>query len=145
MNYIRIIGAYVAAYVGFLVVSTILVFFLTAPLVHGAESLTQKLESKYFTTLDEWARGGGRVQEVQEKVVKTCGKLVMLNASIPEKIALSTTQREEFHFRVDVCTKMTVNRVYKQPEFEKKGLVEMICDESQVTLFRKLCRHSGLR
>jgi hypothetical protein len=71
-------------------------------------------------------------------VVETCGKLVMLTTDTLEKIALATTQREEFHFRVDVCTKMTVNRVYPQPEFEKKEIIVMICDESKVMLFRKL-------
>jgi hypothetical protein len=69
----------------------------------------------------------------------------MLTVNASEKLSLTTTQREEFHFRVDVCTKMTANRVHPQPEFEKKELVSMICDASKVALFRKLCKHSGLR
>jgi hypothetical protein len=69
----------------------------------------------------------------------------MLTVSASEKVALSTTQREEFHFRVDVCTKMTVNRVHPQPEFKKKEIVKMLCDESKVILFKKLCSGSGLR
>lgn len=112
---------------------------------HGEDNASQKLETKYFATLDSWVNQGGPVNEIQEQVVQTCGKLVMLTADPSEKLALSTTQREEFHFRVDVCTKMTVNRVYPQPEFEKKEIVSMICDEREVTLFRKLCKRYGLR
>jgi hypothetical protein len=111
----------------------------------GEESATQKLEALYFTTLDGWVNRGGPVNELQDTVVQTCGKLVMVTVNTSEKLSLSTTQRDEFHFRADVCTKMTVNRVYPQPEFEKKETVSMICDASKVSLFRKLCKHSGLR
>jgi hypothetical protein len=99
----------------------------------------------YFSTLDGWVKRGGPVSEIQDTVVQTCGKLVMLTVNASEKLALATTQRDEFHFRVDVCTKMTANRVYPQPEFEKKDIVSMICDESKVSLYRKLCKRSGLR
>ncbi|MGH7792807.1 MAG: hypothetical protein ACREOB_10895, partial [Thermodesulfobacteriota bacterium] len=108
-------------------------------------SAEQKLEAKYFATLDGWVNRHGPVKEVQETVVVTCGKLVMLTVSNSEKIALSTTQKDEFDFRVDACTKMTVNRVHPQPEFENKEIVRMICDDSKVDLFKKLCKHSGLR
>jgi hypothetical protein len=103
----------------------------------GEESATQKMETTYFATLDGWVNRGGPANEIQDTVVQTCGKLVMLTATGPEKLALTTTQRDEFHFRVDVCAKMTVNRVHRQPEFEKKEIVSMICDESNVSLFRK--------
>jgi len=85
------------------------------------------------------------MNEVQDTVVQTCGKLVMLTVSNSEKVALSTTQREEFHYRVDVCTKMTINRVHPQPEFEKKEIIRVICDEIKVNLFKKLCKRYGLR
>jgi hypothetical protein len=43
-----------------------------------------------------------------------------------------TSQRDEFHFRVDVCMSMTVNRVHKQPNFEKSQLIEAICDKMSI-------------
>ena len=36
-------------------------------------------------------------------------------------------------------------KVKVRVEFEKKETVSMICDASKVSLFRKLCKHSGLR
>lgn len=107
--------------------------------------VSDKLEDEYFRRLDDWVRRGGPVQEIQSTVVETCGKLVMLNASTAEKVKLMTTEREEFDFRVDVCTKMTVNRIHPQPEFENPKIVSSICDESNVLLYKKLCKRSGLR
>lgn len=126
----------------------ILVFILLCvfvTVVHAEKSVTEQLGEKYFQTLDGWVKRGGPVNEVQDIVVQTCGKLVMLTVSNSEKAALSTTQREEFHYRVDVCTKMTVNRVHPQPEFEKKEIIRMICHESKVSLFKKLCKRYGLQ
>jgi hypothetical protein len=124
----------------------ILLFFtVLATVAHADKSVTEQLEEKYFQTLDGWVKKGGPVNEVQDTVVKTCGKLVMLTASNSEKTSLSTTQRDQFHNRVDVCTKMTINRVYPQPEFEKKEIVRMICDESKESLFKKLCQRYGFR
>ena len=45
----------------------------------GGESATQKLEATYFTTLDGWVNRSGPVNEIQDTVVQTCGKLVMLD------------------------------------------------------------------
>lgn len=104
-----------------------------------------QLEEKYFESLNTWVSRGGPVGEVQGVVVQTCGRLVMLNATSWEKIRLLTTGREDFDFRVDVCTKMTANRVYPQPEFQKKEVVSMVCDKPGVGLFSKLCTRSGLR
>jgi hypothetical protein len=103
------------------------------------------VEEEYFRTLNSWVGRGGPIDEVQGTVVATCGKLVMLNATPSERVRLSTTDRDEFHFRVDVCTKMTVNRVHAQPEFQKKELVSRICDQRGVEVFTKLCTRSGLR
>lgn len=125
--------------------AVLFVVALTGAAAHGEDSLAQKLEAKYFATLNGWVKQGGPVNELQDIVVKTCGKLVWLTADTSEKLTLPITQREEFDFRVDVCTKMTANRVYPQPEFEKKEIVSMICDKSKVALFRKLCKQSGLR
>lgn len=78
----------------------------------GEGGISTDLEDQYFKTLDGWVAQGGPIDDVQRSVVETCGKLVMVTANIGEKVALTTTQREEFHFRVDVCTKMTVHRVH---------------------------------
>lgn len=128
-----------------LLVLFLLLLAVFPTLTYAEKSATEQLEEKYFLTLDGWVKKGGPINELQDTVVKTCGKLVMLTASTSEKVALSTTQRDEFHHRVDVCTKMTVNRVHPQPEFEKKEIVKMICDESKEDLFKKLCRRYGFR
>lgn len=118
---------------------------LTASGVYAGEDLPQKLEAQYFGTLDSWVDRGGPVNEVQNTVVETCGKLVMLTVGANERLVLATTQRVEFDLRVDVCTKMTVNRVHPQSEFQKIEIVKTICDESRVALFKKMCHQSGLR
>lgn len=123
----------------------VVVLIMSATDIKAETPVKNKLEENYFSTLDDWVKRGGRVDEVQNVVVKTCGKLVMLEASVSEKMALTTTKRDEFDFRVDVCTKMTVNRVHPQPEFERKEIVKQICDDTKVTLFKKMCRRSGLR
>ena len=118
---------------------------VTVTVAHAEKSATEQLEEKYFQTLDGWVKRGGPMNELQDTVVKTCGKLVMLTASNSEKVSLSTTQKDEFHHRVDVCTKMTVNRVHPQPEFEKKEIIRTFCDESKENLFKKLCKRYGFR
>jgi len=126
------------------VICGVLFFFFLASQSFSQDSNSKKLEKVYWSTLDEWVSDGGKVIDVQDTVVKTCGKLVMVTVDAKEKISLSTTDREEFHFRVDVCTKMTVNRVHPQPEFENPDIVNSICKESEVELFKKLCKHTGL-
>lgn len=116
----------------------VVIVFLMINTACTDNNAVRQLEEKYFATLDNWVERGGPISEIQELVVKTCSKLVMLDASPSEKIAFTTTQREEFDFRVDVCTKITVNRVHPQPEFEKKELIKMICDENKVSIFYKL-------
>jgi len=128
-----------------LLVLFLLLLAVFPTLTYAEKSATEQLEEKYFQTLDGWVKKGGPINELQDTVVKTCGKLIMLTASTSEKVALSATQRDEFHHQVDVCTKMTVNRVHPQPEFEKKEIVKMICDESKEDLFKKLCRRYGFR
>jgi hypothetical protein len=103
------------------------------------------LELRYYQTLDNWVHRGAPLDQVQDTVVATCGKLVFLTASSSEQRGFVSTDQEEFHFRVDVCMKMTVNRVHPQPEFEDREMVSMICDESGIELFSKLCVRSGLR
>jgi hypothetical protein len=123
----------------------LLVSWLVSPTaLQAQETASQKLEAKYFGTLDEWVKGGGSKDEVQQKVIETCGKLVMLDATTSQKITFMTTDREEFHFRVDVCLKVTANRVYPQPQLQDPKVVKMIC-ESPIVLFRKLCKWAELR
>lgn len=128
-----------------LLVLCLLIFAVFPTLTYAEKSATEQLEEKYFQTLDGWVKKGGPINELQDTVVKTCGKLVMLTASTSEKVALSTTKKDDFHHRVDVCTKMTVNRVHPQPELKKKEIVRMICDESKEDLFEKLCKRYGFR
>jgi hypothetical protein len=77
-------------------------------------------------------------------VVDNCGKLTLTQAGPYGAISLTAFERDEFGFRVDVCTKMTVNRVHKQPEFDKREIISTICD-GEVDLFRRLCARSGLK
>ncbi len=95
-------------------------------------------------SLDQWTNAGGQVKKVQQDLVVNCGKLVMLKASAGERKAFMASDREEFDFRVDVCVKMTVNRVHPQPEFGKPEIVKSICDGGNET-FKTLCKRSGLR
>lgn len=109
-----------------------------------ADPVIDEVKERYFLSLDKWVADGGNVETIQMSVVENCGKLVMASASMSEKAAFVSTAQEEFHFRVDVCAKMTVNRVHPQPEFKKKEIVKLICDEGN-ELFVTLCHRSGLR
>lgn len=111
----------------------------------AADIVSSKVEEKYFQTFDDWVRRGGPFDEVQNTVVWTCGKLVTLKATPEEREGFLKTQRAEFDFRVDVCVKMIANRVYPQPEFQKKEFVISICDKSRIEPFTTLCKRSGLR
>ena len=106
-----------------------------------------RLFDLYVGRLDTWVNAGGNVATLQFQVVETCGKLILTQAAWFERIQLLTFYRSELDFRVDVCAKMTVNRVYKQPEFEKPEMVTKICDDPRPyhDLFQRLCRRSFLR
>ena len=71
--------------------------------------------------------------------------LLDVTANTSEAVAFTTTQREEFDFRVDVCTKTTVHRTPHQSEFDDPKITQAICGDSKVPLLRKLCTRSGLR
>jgi hypothetical protein len=98
----------------------------------------------YLRRLDAWVAGGGSPSEIQSGVIANCGKLILASASAFDNLRYTTISRDDFDFRVDVCAKMTVNRVHKQPEFENEKTIGIICD-GQDALFRWLCRRSGLR
>jgi hypothetical protein len=118
------------------------------------DATERALEQKYFADLDAWVARGPLFQPGEQgndaavkariqPMAETCGKLVMLTASANER-ALLMSNRTEFDFRVDVCTKMTINRLHAQPEFQNPELVRVICNSSNL-VFRRLCVRSGLR
>jgi hypothetical protein len=76
--------------------------------------------------LDAWVEGGGNINTVQAQIVDNCGKLVWSQAGTVEKVLLFTIRRSELDFRVDVCIKMTVHRVHKQPEFENPEVIREV-------------------
>ena len=114
-------------------------------MANAGKTLTDKLEDKYFSVLDGWVERGGKANEYQSVVLETCGKLVMVTANASEAVAFTTSQKEEFDFRVDVCAKTTVHRSHRQSEFDDPKLIQAICNDSKVPLFEKLCRRSGFR
>lgn len=126
-------------------ISIFLLVGVNGSMAYAGKTLVDKLEDKYFSVLDGWVERGGRVNEYQSIVLETCGKLVMVEANASEAVAFTTTQREEFDFRVDVCAKTTVNRSHHQSEFDDPKIIQTICDDSKVLLLRKLCKRSGLR
>ena len=106
--------------------------------------LGPRYEALYLSRLDSWVNKGGDAATVQRDVVENCGKLVMVTASPLEAFGFLTTDRATWDFHVDACVKLTVNRKWKQPEFEKPETVALICD-GDVAIFRTLCKRSGLR
>lgn len=122
------------------IVILILVFVGLAGTARGDGNL----EDIYWAKLDAWVNGGGNLQTIQANVVETCGKLTVATATKSEVTGFLTTEREEFDWRVDVCTKSTVHRVYPQPEFDNPEIVSMICG-SNVALYQKVCERSGLK
>lgn len=49
-------------------------------------------------------------------------------------LRLATVQRDEYGFRVDVCAKITGNRVYPQPEF--RGYIQHATGRSELPCVR---------
>lgn len=109
----------------------IVVFFMTTV-------YSEALFNLYVGRLDKWVASRAPMSSVQSDVVENCGKLTMTQAGFFGYITLSTFNRSELDFRVDVCSKITVNRAYKQPEFENKKIVQLLCDGSQ-PLFKRFC------
>lgn len=128
-----------------IVLSIFLLADLNGSMAYAGKTLADKLEDKYFLVLDGWVDRGGKVNEYQSVVLETCGKLVMVTANTSEAMAFTTTQREEFDFRVYVCAKTTVNRSHHQSELDDPKLIQAICNDNKVILFEKLCKRSGLR
>jgi hypothetical protein len=124
-----------------LITVTVGIFFL------AVSAFRDKLFDLYMHRLDTWVSNGGNLKTIQSEVVENCGQLILSQVGFVEDVQLSTFYRDEFDFRVDVCAKMTVNRLYKPPEFEKPEIVDTICDDKNPyhELFRRLCRRSGLR
>ena len=127
-----------------LVMAVFLLVDLTSSMAYAGKTLADKLEDEYFSVLDRWVERGGKVNEYQGVVLETCGKLVMATANASEAVAFTTTQKEEFDFRVGICAKTTVHRAHHQSEFDDPKLIHSICDDGMV-LLQKLCKRSGLR
>lgn len=136
MKYVRValLGSLVVLTVGYGITAGILTAF------------RPQLEDRYLRVLDRWATSGAVMNNFQQQVVATCGKFVVADAGWFERLELSTFYRSEFDFRVNVCVKMTANKVYPQPEFSNVALVTMICENPgpEHQLFGKLCRRDGL-
>lgn len=128
---------------------TAISIFVTQP-VFSAENLTKenivKLENVYLERLDKWVSDGGNVGHLQEKVVTNCGKLFYIHVD-PNRISiLSTEERDKYDTLIDMCTKITVTRVYPQPEFESPENIELICTNvaTEHPIFIKLCQKAKL-
>ena len=122
-----------------------LLFAVNSSIASTEKTLRDKLEDKYFSALDGWVVRGGKVNEFQNIVVQSCEKLVMATANASEAITFTTTQGEEFDFRVNVCAKTTANRVHQQSEFDDPKLIRTICDDGNLALLKKFCKRSSLR
>jgi hypothetical protein len=124
---------------------------LAAVVLAGGTLFVSVFRDRFFNVnmerLDKWVGGGGDASTLNSEVVTDCNNLVLSQAGALERLELLFIFRDELHFRIGVCTKMTVNRVYKQPEFENSKIVNMICDDPKPfhELFHRLCRRSGLR
>lgn len=60
-----------------LLVLFLLLLAVFPTLTYAQKSATEQLEEKYFQALDGWVKKGGPINELQDTVVKTCGKLVV--------------------------------------------------------------------
>jgi len=109
----------------------------------SSELMRENLRQSYFQALDAWVESGGDIKQVQKELVKNCGKLVLASVPVKTAAAMMGPRREDFHFRVDVCVKTTVNRVHPQPEFKIQKILTAICG-SNIKLFRELCQKTGL-
>jgi hypothetical protein len=103
-----------------------------------------QLSELYLSRLSEWVKGGGVIETIQTSVVQNCGKLVFVKATQAEQASYLGGKTDDFDFRIDVCTKMFINSVHHQPEFDNPEIVKSICDTNQ-PLFTMLCVKTGLR
>jgi len=124
-----------------LVIAAIGIFLVLTFLITNV--FQEKFFGFYLSKLDAWVVSGGPTGAIQTQVIGNCGKLVMSQAGFFSALNFMSFNREEFHFKTDVCLKITVNRVYKQPEFENPRTVQTICAGSDDFL-RRMCSHSGL-
>lgn len=98
----------------------------------------------YANRLDAWVRAGGSPATIQSEVIGECGQLVMSQSGALQIIKFLTWRRDDFDYYVDLCAKMTVNRVHPQPEFAKRDLLNAYCGPASEPFFQKLCKRSGL-
>lgn len=116
-----------------LVALVIMIFYVLSP----------AYEKLYLARLDDWAKRGAPVAEVNTTVVPSCGKLVLATAGFGETPGLLLWNRAEFAFRVDVCVKAAVNKTYPQPEFKNKKIIQTLCSSDNRTL-NVITQHFGI-
>lgn len=112
-----------------------------------SSEMSAQLRDLYLSQLDAWVTGGGNVADVQNRVVETCGRLIMVTASASEAVAFLNERREDLDLRVDVCMKLTVTRAHPQPEFAKPEIRKIVCEDmpKKQAVFESLCKRAGLR
>ena len=98
----------------------------------------------YLARLDHWVATGGDPKTIQQELVENCGKLVSVTSPVLQTIDYLWIDRAEYDFRVDVCVKITANRLYPQPEFQKPELVKMVCHDGP-PLFTEMCERNGIQ
>ncbi|MDO8838231.1 MAG: hypothetical protein Q7V31_04830 [Parvibaculum sp.] len=117
---------------------------IAASLNGCSEQSNNEISDEYLSQLDLWVDQGGEINEIQTELVEPCGKLVMAKGSTADRAAYISTRQEDFHMMVDICVKLTVHRVYPQPEFENPKIVATICGAKD-ELLTNLCDRSSLK
>jgi hypothetical protein len=113
--------------------------------VSSEEPNLPSTEANYWQDLDSWVERGGPESQVQSVVADNCTKLALFPVGTQEWASLLTERQEELEFRIAICVKATVHRVRPQQEFFNPMFVDMICRDSKVALYRKLCIKTNLQ
>ena len=101
-------------------------------------------EARYWEALDAWVENGGPASELDSRVVDNCTKLAQSPPDTSESAELLTVRRDQLDFRIAVCVKATAHRVRPHQDFSNPMFVDMICNESNVALYRELCIRANL-
>lgn len=107
-------------------------------------SLIAELEESYFKKFDAWVAAGGKVETIEAEVGQTCGKLIFMNSSPTEYARYTADKREDFDMYMDMCIKITVNRVHKQDFSANQKMVDAACKYS-LPIIAKVCDRAGLK
>ena len=101
-------------------------------------------ELRALNELDNWVGQGGKIEEVESLVQPACGWLVFLYATPRERKGFPGNLREEWDFRIDVCTKGTIHRIHPQPEFANKEITDRLCAPDKNKLWPVICERAGV-